>query len=1025
MTPAFAQAFFHSAGPKFLAFVAVPAVRALLVGCAAGLALAALRVKRPPARLQVWTAVLCAALAMPLLGIILPRTPFAIPARTIESVSREIPLPVWHSILERGKLAAKPAVEEAQMPSAQETGNSLLSSHAAGTGLFHSGAAARSKNHGEIVRFAGTRFAHNGGQRTYLPLLHKSSVANGFGANVKSASVPEEAWPGAPAAMPVMPAPVIDVVAQRGSTPAKMAGTLAGVALVIYGLIAFVLIARLFASVWFSRKLSRAARAIEPLYFGGANDEQNVQAREALRVLRLRSAIAGLKSAPALKESAALAVPATIGVAHPAILLPLNWRVWSSEQLDAILAHEISHVARRDALTQALSLVHRAIFWFSPLAWWLDRQLTELAEQASDEAALAGGADRTRYAETLLGFFAQLENAPGRIWWQGVSMAKKSHAGRAERRVDRILAWTGSRSTRKWFALAVVACAAPVIFLAASLHPVIAYGQDKTQSDGQNVIMPGGPKAPALPKAPKGGVTAPAIPAAPQGGVPAVPAMAPAPRSGVQGGVAAPAIAPIPGTPVAPSTPAPSRGVVGHGPTATAPSAPALMPVPGASARPPIVPGPIAGVVGYGPATPPPNPALAPTGPRTVRPSISTPNASTVPMAPVTSISAMVSDAPVAAVAGVGTPAPQANEDERAQSAELQKELADLRKQVAVDAEQVHQAKEQLAKAENSAQGSANDQVRSAEANLREAQAKVDRAQERLERIQERIEEIADGRAENRAEEMAQRAQEIARRDAQRKQEIDERAMEQAERAQRDAERVQDAAERDQQSMTVSGHSNVTINGRYSSGWGPRYVMLIGPKDVSMSGSDEDLQHAMRLHEKVGKDMIWFEHDEKSYIITDPAFIAKARALFAPEDALAKQQDELGRQQNALGQQQDALGEQMDKVTVKPPDVSDELRQIQARLKELQSTGATQSELGRIQSELGALQSRVGRVQSQAGVQQSGIGRQQAELGRKQATLGRQQAELGRQQAAISKEANRQLRSMFDDAMAKGIAKPE
>ena len=58
-------------------------------------------------------------------------------------------------------------------------------------------------------------------------------------------------------------------------------------------------------------------------------------------------------------------------------------------KLDAVIAHEVSHVVRRDALTQRLSLLHRAIFWFSPLAWWLDRHLAELAEQASDEAALS------------------------------------------------------------------------------------------------------------------------------------------------------------------------------------------------------------------------------------------------------------------------------------------------------------------------------------------------------------------------------------------------------------------------------------------------------------------------------------------------------------------------------------------------------------------------------------------------------------------------------------------------------------
>ena len=997
MTPALAHA-----TSAFLTYLAEPAVRSLLVGGLAALALVALRVNRAPARLQVWTAVLCAALAMPFLGMMLPRMPLAIPASAIEKVSRDLPLPVWRPILERGKLAAKrmqPSVPVANTTAAKDAIPESESLRQAAPRRFAQAKTRAAKSVRYFAVAAPSRFRRIAQQQ--------NSSADSF----------------APLSMPVMPFPLIPVVAAPGISPAKMAIT---IALGIYAFVALILLVRLFAGVWLSGKLGRAARAIEPLYFAGAGDRQNVQARDALRVLRLRSAIAGLKNAPALKESAAISVPATIGVARPAILLPSSWRTWSGEQLDAILAHEISHVARRDALTQTASLAHRAFFWFSPLAWWLDRRLTELAEQASDEAALAGGADRTRYAETLLGFFAQLENAPGRIWWQGVSMAKKFHAGRAERRVDRILAWTGSRRTRKWFALALVAFAAPVILVAASLHPVIAYGQDKVQSDGQNVIVPGGPKVPALPKAPKGGVPSPAIPAAPQGGVPAVPAMAPAPR----GGVVAPAIAPTPGTPAPPATPAPGQGV----------ESPALMPVPGAPEHPPIVPGPIAGAVGYGPATPPPNPALAPTGPRTVRPSPQTPPA---PMPPASSTSAMVAVAgngSVAAVAASGEPVlqqtpdrvragtgvgvgvgtgvgildPREQQDEDI-AAQLRAALDELQRadseSVAASARQMAAALAQLKQAQESAGAADHDQMLAAQHALEKAQ-----------RLAEQNDASRMGEAQRALSEAMRDLNEAQRRQAELR---DARAREMSQRAQEMAQRAAELAERDQQSMTVSGHSNVTINGRYSSGWGPRYVMLIGPKDVSMSGSDEDLQHAMRLHEKLGKDMIWFERDEKSYIITDPAFVAKARALFAPEDALAKQQDELGRQQDALGHQQDALGEQMDKVSVRPPDITADLQRIQARLKELQSSGATQSELGRIQSELGALQSRVGRVQSQAGVQQSGIGRQQAELGRKQAALGRQQADLGRQQAAISKEASRQLRSMFDDAIAKGIAKPE
>ena len=152
------------------------------------------------------------------------------------------------------------------------------------------------------------------------------------------------------------------------------------------------------------------------------------------------------------------------------ILLPTAWREWDDAKLDAVIAHEVSHVARRDALTQRLSLLHRAIFWFSPLSWWLDRHLADLAEQASDEAALSCGADRKHYARILLGFFETLHAAPGRVWWQGVSMAK---AGQAEHRVERILAWKGSVAMRlqKSIAVCIVALAAPVVYLAASAQP--------------------------------------------------------------------------------------------------------------------------------------------------------------------------------------------------------------------------------------------------------------------------------------------------------------------------------------------------------------------------------------------------------------------------------------------------------------------------------------------------------------------------------------------------------------------------
>jgi beta-lactamase regulating signal transducer with metallopeptidase domain len=151
---------------------------------------------------------------------------------------------------------------------------------------------------------------------------------------------------------------------------------------VIYASVALFLLVRLLLGISFGRRLDRNSHLI--------------QAPQALERLYFFANSAGLRGAPRLAESGLLSVPVTFGIKDPSILLPATWREWEPAELDAVLAHEVSHVARRDALTERLSLLHRAIFWFSPLSWWLDRRLAELGEEASDDAALAARAEPTR-----------------------------------------------------------------------------------------------------------------------------------------------------------------------------------------------------------------------------------------------------------------------------------------------------------------------------------------------------------------------------------------------------------------------------------------------------------------------------------------------------------------------------------------------------------------------------------------------------------------------------------------------------
>src|SRR6185437_15023270 len=85
-------------------------------------------------------------------------------------------------------------------------------------------------------------------------------------------------------------------------------------------------------------------------------------------------------------ETSALGAPAAIGIWRPALMLPSAWHGWDAEQMAAVLAHEASHLQRNDLLTLRLAELHRTIFWFSPLGWWLPRKLSGVMEAASDEA---------------------------------------------------------------------------------------------------------------------------------------------------------------------------------------------------------------------------------------------------------------------------------------------------------------------------------------------------------------------------------------------------------------------------------------------------------------------------------------------------------------------------------------------------------------------------------------------------------------------------------------------------------------
>ncbi len=149
--------------------------------------------------------------------------------------------------------------------------------------------------------------------------------------------------------------------------------------------------------------------------------------------------------------------------------MPPAWRAWENVKLRAVLAHEQAHIQRGDWLIHIVSRVNVCIFWFHPLAWWIERELARLAEEACDDVALSEIEDADQYAAILVEIARAAAADGGILNWGVVSMAQEPTV---VRRVNRIL----NRSFQipkpfgrlSWVTLS--ACTLPVLYLSAAVQ---------------------------------------------------------------------------------------------------------------------------------------------------------------------------------------------------------------------------------------------------------------------------------------------------------------------------------------------------------------------------------------------------------------------------------------------------------------------------------------------------------------------------------------------------------------------------
>jgi hypothetical protein len=133
-----------------------------------------------------------------------------------------------------------------------------------------------------------------------------------------------------------------------------------------------------------------------------------------------------------------------VGHLKPIILLPIGTITGlSPEQLEAILAHELAHIARHDFLVNILQSVVDIVFFYHPGIWWISKVIREEREHCCDDLAVAYNKDSLTFAKAL----AQLQE---RDWLQPeLAVAINGKKSSLQYRIERLLDFSENTKSLK------------------------------------------------------------------------------------------------------------------------------------------------------------------------------------------------------------------------------------------------------------------------------------------------------------------------------------------------------------------------------------------------------------------------------------------------------------------------------------------------------------------------------------------------------------------------------------------------
>lgn len=163
----------------------------------------------------------------------------------------------------------------------------------------------------------------------------------------------------------------------------------------------------------------------------------------------------------------------TMGYRKPVVVLSEGLlEALDDDELETVLAHELGHITRADSLLTWLTVFLRDLMFFTPLVFWIFRDLAAEKEKASDDYAVNLTGKPMAFAQALI----KVWRLSPRTLFENLMLDNYmphpnfvGHSGVLEHRVSRILEDEHRVQNESWFAytavLIITGISVPVLFL--------------------------------------------------------------------------------------------------------------------------------------------------------------------------------------------------------------------------------------------------------------------------------------------------------------------------------------------------------------------------------------------------------------------------------------------------------------------------------------------------------------------------------------------------------------------------------